>query len=767
MTDFLTDLNDVQRQAVTSIDGPTLVIAGAGSGKTRVLTYRIAHLLNQGVPAYQIMALTFTNKAAREMKSRIGKLTDEKTARYLWMGTFHSIFARILRKEAEKIGYPANYTIYDTDDSRSLVKTIIKDLKLNDQVYKPGDMLRRISSAKNNLITSDMYAGSGEITSQDASNSRPAIADIYRLYSQRCRMAGAMDFDDLLVQTNLLFKNHPDVLAHYQKAFRYLLVDEYQDTNYAQYVIIKALAAGHQNICVVGDDSQSIYSFRGAKIENILNFKNDYPGFNIFKLEQNYRSTKTIVNAANSLIDKNKDRIPKEVWSNQETGSKIKVFEAMTDQEEGFLIAAGILEAKHRNQLNYDGFAVLYRTNAQSRILEEACRKHNIPYRVYGSISFYQRKEIKDALAYFRLACNPQDDESLKRVINFPVRGIGNTTLERLNQAAFGAEKSLWEVLQNPDSFDDRFNKGTLTKLHQFRDLIQSFINKESIHNAFDLGMEIMSATGILKEYAYEKTPEALSKYENLQELLNGLREYVEGEMAATPDQLPRLSNYVQNVALLTDQDTQEKDDSPKVSLMTIHASKGLEFENVYIAGLEEELFPSQFSAHSAKELEEERRLFYVAVTRAMKEVTLSYAQTRYRWGNLVSSRRSRFIQEIDSHFLELPELKEFGRRPQKSPWSSSEEIKDHQSAKPPLRPARNLVRIKEARDSRMPDEEIVPDDPSGIVPGMRVRHARFGEGKVLQVEGSPENRKATVFFQEAGQKQLLLKFARLQIVRP
>lgn len=763
MTDFLKELNEAQYEAATHINGPALVIAGAGSGKTRVLTYRIAHLLNSGIPAHRIMALTFTNKAAREMKSRIGKLTDEQTTRHLWMGTFHSLFARILRREAGHTGYPASFTIYDTDDSKSLIKTIIKDLKLNDQVYKPGDLLRRISSAKNNLITSDMYAASGEISAEDASGNRPAMSEVYKLYSERCRLAGAMDFDDLLVQTSLLFRNHPNVLAKYQETFQYLLVDEYQDTNYAQYMIIKSLAAKHHNICVVGDDSQSIYSFRGAKIENILNFKNDYPDNRIFKLEQNYRSTQTIVNAANSLITKNRNRIPKEVWSALEPGQKIKVVEAVTDQEEGFLIAGHIQEVRLRSQLEYDSFAILYRTNAQSRVLEEACRKHNIPYRVYGSISFYQRKEIKDAVAYFRMAVNPNDDESLKRIINFPARGIGKTTLDRLGAVAFQAGVTLWTVLQDPSSWHPEFNKGTLSKLAGFRDLISGWIEKQELHTAFDMGMEILSTTGLLKEYAYEKTPEALSKYENLQELLNGLREYTEGELSTQPDQIPGLDAYIQNIALLTDQDTREQDSSPQVSLMTIHASKGLEFSHVYIAGLEEELFPSQFSSHSARELEEERRLFYVAVTRAMKEVTLSYAQTRYRWGNLVSARRSRFIDEIDSHFVELPETgSRFQTAARKPAWESSERPG---AQKAPLRPARNLVRMKEARAQNQADPSFVPDDPERIQTGMRVKHARFGEGKVLQIEGEQPNRKATVFFKESGQKQLLLKFARLKIL--
>jgi len=762
--DFLSELNEVQQQAVRNINGPSLVIAGAGSGKTRVLTYRIAFLLSQGIPANKIMALTFTNKAAREMKGRIAKITDEGSTRNLWMGTFHSLFARILRREAEAIGYPANFTIYDADDSKNLLKTIIRDLKLDDNVYKANDMLRRISSAKNKLISAEQYAGSGEIQSQDSSARKPSIGDIYRAYSLRCRKAGAMDFDDLLVQISILFRDHPLILKKYQNYFQYLLVDEYQDTNYAQYVIIKNLASEHRNICVVGDDSQSIYSFRGAKIENILNFRNDYPEFKIYKLEQNYRSTQVIVNAANSLISKNQNRIPKEVWSKQETGEKLKVLEAMTDQEEGFLIASSILDSKHRHHLDYDAFAILYRTNAQSRILEEACRKHNIPYRVFGSISFYQRKEIKDALAYFKLSFNPKDDEALKRVINYPARGLGKTSLNRLTSAAFKADVSIWEILQHPDKYVKEFNRGTLSKLELFKNLIQSFIQQQEAEDAYDLGLDILSKTGILKEFAYEKTPESLSKYENLQELLNGIREFSETEKEINPGEIISLSKYVENISLLTDQDTKEKDDSPKVFLMTIHAAKGLEFPHVYIAGMEEELFPSQFSSGSAKELEEERRLFYVALTRAMKQVTICYAQTRFRWGNLINSRRSRFIQEINSQFIDLPEAFQFSQNEQQEKKSFDRSLSSKRTT--PIRPSRNLIRVKDTSGQSNNDINFTADNPDKIQVGMSVTHARFGKGKVLQIEGSAPDRKATVFFKTAGQKQLLLKFARLKILK-
>ena len=538
MIDFLSDLNPEQREAATTILGPSLIIAGAGSGKTRVLTYRIAHLLSEGVPAYNILALTFTNKAAKEMKARITSVTSENIARELWMGTFHSLFARILRREAEAIGYPKSFTIYDTDDSRSMIRTIIQDLKLDDQSYKPADVFRRISAAKNNLLTAGQYIASGEIQMQDKSAKKPEIGQIYTNYAQRCKSSGVMDFDDLLVNTNILFRDHPDILEKYLDIFKYVLVDEYQDTNYAQYLIIRKLASRNQNICVVGDDSQSIYSFRGAKIENILNFRNDYPGYKLFKLEQNYRSTQNIVDAANSLIANNQGRIPKEVWSEQEPGEKIKVIEAKTDREEGFIISGKILELHLQNRARFNDFSVLYRTNAQSRVLEEACRKQNIPYRVYGSISFYQRKEIKDSLAYFRLAINPKDDESLRRIINFPARGIGKTTIDRLSQAAFSHGISLWNVLEAPSALVPSFNKGTVEKLQTFHNTMVSFGQRQESEDAYDLAMDILNKSGIIKEFSYERTPENLSKAENIQELLNSIREFIEIRKEESPGQV-------------------------------------------------------------------------------------------------------------------------------------------------------------------------------------------------------------------------------------
>jgi DNA helicase-2/ATP-dependent DNA helicase PcrA len=760
LAEFLNQLNPVQQEAVTSINGPSLIIAGAGSGKTRVLTYRIAYLLKTGIPAHRILALTFTNKAAREMKERIIKLTGEGTARELWMGTFHSIFARILRRESAAIGYPSNYTIYDSDDTRSMIRTIIHDMKLDDQAYKPADVARRISAAKNNLITWEQYLASGEIQMQDKSVRKQDTGQVYKEYSRRCRQSGIMDFDDLLVNTNILLRDHQDILRKYRELFDYILVDEYQDTNYAQYAIVNKLASGKKNICVVGDDSQSIYSFRGAKIENILNFRNDYPEYKLFKLEQNYRSTQNIVEAANSLIANNQGRIPKKVWSDGEKGEKIRVIEAKTDREEGFLISGKILETHLRERARFSDFAVLYRTNAQSRILEEACRKQNIPYRVYGSISFYQRKEIKDCLAYFRLAINPNDDESIRRIINFPARGIGKTSMDRLSQAAFSKGVSLWRVLESPVDFISSFNRGTLDKLAAFRDFIKAFNDRFDDEDAYDLAIDILNKSGIIKEFSYDRTPENLSKAENIQELLNSIREFIEVRKEESPGRVT-ISEYIENIALLTDQDTDNDEDRNRVSLMTIHSAKGLEFPYVFVAGLEEELFPNQFSVSSARELEEERRLFYVAITRAMRQVFISYAETRYKWGNLVSSRRSRFIREISAQYLDMEE------RPDQFGFSS----KPGRTAtmQPQPTPSSGLTRIKEARNKRpqaVRDDNFQADDPENIQSGMTVEHARFGEGKVLQVEGEAPNRKAVVFFKTSGQKQLLLKFARLKILK-
>ena len=615
------DLNQAQQEAVIHHKGPALVIAGAGSGKTRVLTYRIAYLLHLGIPPSRILALTFTNKAANEMKERIATLVAPDLARRLWMGTFHSLFARMLRKEAEVLGFPSSYTIYDTIDSRSLVKTIIREFNLDEKIYKPAEVFGRISAAKNNLVTPDVYLASGEFQIRDQVTRRPRLGEIYDRYVKRCKHFGAMDFDDLLLQTNLLFRDHPEVLDRYREAFDFILVDEYQDTNYAQYLIIKKLSEIHRNLCVVGDDAQSIYSFRGARIENILNFKNDYPDYRLFKLEQNYRSTQTIVKAANSVIKKNRDQISKEVFSNNEPGEPIRVVKASDDKEEGFLVARHISDLRFREQLEYKDFAVLYRTNAQSRIFEESLRRMNIPYKVFGSLSFYQRKEIKDLLAYFRLTVNPRDDESLKRVINYPLRGIGKTTIDKLNAYAEKLDTQIWDVLLHLDQVNLGFNKGTLAKLQSFRNLIIGFQKKVNEMEAFDLAYTIVQETGVMADLKSDQTPESVSRTENVEELLNGIKDFTdhaEGGGETT------LGDWLQEVTLMTDADLEKEGDRNKVSIMTIHSAKGLEFKHLVIAGVEEELFPSQMSIDNPKDLEEERRLFYVAATRAKRTVLIT-----------------------------------------------------------------------------------------------------------------------------------------------
>ena len=629
--DYLQELNEAQREAVLRTEGPALVIAGAGSGKTRVLTYRIANLLKQGARPSSILSLTFTNKAAREMKDRISKVAGENTARYLWMGTFHSIFARILRYEHETLGYPSNFTIYDSADSKSLIKTIIKSLQLDHKIYKPGVVAGRISMAKNNLIIPNVYANSAEIRGVDKNMRMPAIAEIYREYAKRCFLSGAMDFDDLLLKTNLLFRDHPEVLQKYQERFGYVLVDEYQDTNYSQYLIIKKLAAKHKNICVVGDDAQSIYSFRGARIENILNFKSDYPEHKIFKLEQNYRSTQTIVNAANNIIAKNKRQIPKKVFSENEVGKPIKVISALTDNEEGFLVAQEIAQTQLRDHYKYQDYAILYRTNAQSRIFEESLRKRNIPYKIYGGLSFYQRKEIKDLLSYFRLTINPADNEALKRIINYPARGIGATTLSKVETEAINQETTIWKIISDLPAINHaNLNRGTSAKLLNFVTLIERFKKLAEENDAFDTAKTIAEQTQILKELYTDKSPEGISRHENIQELLNGIQEFsINAKEIGEPD---KLENYLEDVALLTDQDNEKDEDINKVTLMTVHSAKGLEFKNIFVVGLEENLFPSNQSGDKKPEaLEEERRLFYVALTRAEENAWFSFANQRYR----------------------------------------------------------------------------------------------------------------------------------------
>ncbi|MFC2138443.1 ATP-dependent helicase [Bacteroidota bacterium] len=768
--EFLNDLNEAQQKAVVDTEGPSLVIAGAGSGKTRVLTYRIAYLLSKGVKPNSILALTFTNKAAREMKERIGKLVGEDMAKYLWMGTFHSIFARILRIESEKLGYPSSYTIYDTIDSRSLIKKIIKDLNLNDKVYKVNEVHARISSAKNNLISPQAYGSNSQINEYDRTTRKPQIADIYRIYAQRCYKSGAMDFDDLLLNTNILFRDFPEVLSSYQEKFKYILVDEYQDTNYAQYLIIKKLAQKHINVCVVGDDAQSIYSFRGAKIENILNFKNDYNNYKLFKLEQNYRSTKTIVNAANSIIDKNNGQIKKVVWSDKEEGEKIKLIRAITDNEEGYLVSNEIIDIHLRDHDPYADFAILYRTNAQSRIFEEALRKKNIPYKIYGGISFYQRKEIKDLLAYLRLVVNSNDDEAFKRIVNYPARGIGDTTLEKLENIANRNDVSLWNVLMNIEKYQLNLQARAINSLNKFLELLQDFKNQNAKKDAYDSAFYVASTSGIIKELHEDRTHESISRYENIQEMLNGIKEFSLNYIEENGKK-PALADYLENVALLTDVDNEKPEDRDKVSLMTAHMAKGLEFGNVFIAGVEEDLFPSSMAKTNPNDLEEERRLFYVALTRAENRAYVSYAESRYRWGNLINCTPSRFINEIDEKYLEIPEsITEISANNFQIPGQES-----HNN----ITKKRNLLNYNDAQKINLQRKNMngnlrssnkmqnfVPDNPEDIKPGMQVEHSRFGKGKVLNLEGEPPNLKAAIFFQNFGQKQLLLKFAKLKIVK-
>lgn len=765
--DYLKDLNKVQQEAVVSTEGPSLIIAGAGSGKTRVLTYRIAHLLKQGARPSTILALTFTNKAAREMKERIGAVMGANAARYLWMGTFHSIFARILRIEHEIIGYPSNFTIFDSADSKSLLKTIIKGFELDDKTYKPGSVASRISMAKNNLITPPAYANNPEIRTADKSMRMPAISEIYKEYVKRCRLSGAMDFDDLLLITNLLFRDHPEVLERYQKRFDYILVDEYQDTNFAQYLIIKKLAAGHNNICVVGDDAQSIYSFRGARIENILSFQKDYPEHKIFKLEQNYRSSQVIVNAANSIIAKNKRQIPKRVYSENLPGKNIKVLTALTDNEEGFLVAQEISETQLREHYKNMDYAILYRTNAQSRIFEEALRKRNIPYKIYGGLSFYQRKEIKDLLAYFRLVINPWDNEALKRIINYPVRGIGQTTLTKLETAAVANETSIWKIICGLAENSRGLNKGTVAKVLHFAALISEFADVVAQADAWDAAKTIALRTGILKDLSSDRSPEGLSRHENIQELLNGIQEF--SISAIEEDRPAKLENYLEDVALLTDQDSDKEEDRDKVTLMTIHSAKGLEFKNVFIVGLEEKLFPSAQAGEQLTDeaMEEERRLFYVALTRAKENAWFSHASQRYRWGSLEYCSPSRFLLEMDEQYLSSGLSLSSPQRSQVTVGYKARTIEPDQ-AKPGLRKPWRPEQFSGTRGhiAATGNQKAVfdSDDPDTILQGMVVEHQRFGVGKVLKVEGVAPNKKATVFFHNAGNKQLLLKFARLKI---
>ncbi len=766
MSKYLENLNEAQLQAVINTEGPSLVIAGAGSGKTRVLTNRIAHLLSQGVRSSAVLALTFTNKAAREMKERITHMVGPQIARYLWMGTFHSVFSRILRAEASTLGYPSTFTIYDTQDAKSLLRTIIKSLSLDEAVYKPGVVMSRISAAKNNLVTPGAYMANSSVREADKMARIPKTGEIYAEYARRCKNAGAMDFDDLLLLTNLLFRDHPEILEKYQQAFQYILVDEYQDTNFSQYMIVKKLAEPHQNICVVGDDAQSIYAFRGARIENILNFKNDYPEFKTYKLEQNYRSTQTIVNAANSLIAKNKNQIHKTVFSENESGHKIKVITAINDQEEGFLVANEIHEIRMREHDNWSDFAILYRTNAQSRIFEEVLRKRNIPYKIYGGLSFYQRKEIKDILAYFRLAINTRDDESFKRIINYPARGIGATTIGRIEEEASRQNASMWEIASNIQHLTKAgLNSGSAKKVTEFIELLSRFGEKAAQTEAFEMAQQIATQAGILAEFYQDKSPESISRSENIQELLNAIKLFSDSAQEEGRGNL--LANFMEEVSLLTDQDQDKSDDVDKITMMTVHSSKGLEFNNVFIVGMEENLFPSGFSGTmTLAELEEERRLFYVALTRARKKAFLSCAQQRFRWGKLDFSNPSRFIGEIDLHFLDIQNSRMF---PQFHSRVLAEE------GKLPPQPARSShsqplnrqQQVTRTGTTATPlSDNFEADDPATFEAGMYIEHQRFGRGKIIEIQGVMPEAKAKVFFPNQGEKQLLLKFAKLKISR-
>jgi DNA helicase II / ATP-dependent DNA helicase PcrA len=754
---YLDELNASQRAAVEQIEGPIMVIAGAGSGKTRVLTYRIAYLVENAVDPFNILALTFTNKAAREMTERIGKIIGPSEAKNSTMGTFHSVFSRILRFNADRLGYPANFTIYDTQDSKSLLKDIIKELNLDDKAYKASSVLGRISSAKNNLISAEMYAQNEEILFEDKQAKRSEITNIYTRYENRCRKAGAMDFDDLLFQTHVLLRDFPDVLHYYQQKFKYILVDEYQDTNYAQYLIVKKLAALYENICVVGDDAQSIYSFRGANIQNILNYKVDYPDFKLFKLEQNYRSSKNIVEAANSIISKNKDQIQKTVWTDNQQGNKIAVIRTLTDNEEGKIIAGKIFDLKQSTPISFNDLAILYRTNRQSRAFEEALRKFNIPYKIYGGLSFYQRKEIKDLLAYFRLSTNPHDEEALKRVLNYPKRALGKTTEEKLVIAANNYAVSIWDVLTNPVDYPTDFNKGTRDKLNEFTTMIQSFQAQINQVNAFQLAETIAKSSGIVKELLSEKDkgPEEVERYQNIEELLAGIQEFVN---TSEEEEMKTLADFLLDVALLTDADTDKNEERNHVTMMTIHSSKGLEFPHVFVVGLEENLFPSQMALHSRTDLEEERRLFYVAVTRAKDSCTLSYAASRFTWGQLITSEPSRFIDEIDAQFLHF-DTPQRGQGRSLGMGISRQERPFSGGLNKPMGTSGNLKSINELKEQRG------GETLQKFMVGQNVEHSRFGKGKITKIEGVDSNQKATIFFPHHGIKNLLLQFANLKIL--
>ncbi|TMU56667.1 ATP-dependent helicase [Flagellimonas algicola] len=772
MDTFLDELNDAQRAPVLHKDGPLMVIAGAGSGKTRVLTYRIAHLMEQGVDSFNILALTFTNKAAREMKKRIATIVGNSEAKNLWMGTFHSVFAKLLRFDGDKLGYPSNFTIYDTQDSQRLIASIIKEMGLDKDIYKYKQIQNRISSYKNSLITVKAYFQNPELVEADAMAKRPRLGEIYQNYVDRCFKAGAMDFDDLLLRTNELLTRFPEVLMKYQDRFRYILVDEYQDTNHSQYLIVKALSDRYQNICVVGDDAQSIYSFRGANISNILNFQKDYDDVGMYRLEQNYRSTKNIVNAANSIIAKNKNQLEKVVWTSNDEGNKIKIHRSITDAEEGRYVAGSIFENRMQHQLMNGEFAVLYRTNSQSRAIEDALRKRDIPYRIYGGLSFYQRKEIKDVLAYLRLITNPKDEEALKRVINFPARGIGQTTVDKLIVAANHYGRSIFEVMDNLSKLELKINAGTQRKLGDFVTMIKSFQIMNEGSDAFILAEHVAKKTGLLLEFKKDGTPEGIARMENIEELLNGIKDFVEGQKELA-DSTGSLTEFLEDVALATDMDKDTGDDD-RVALMTIHLAKGLEFPYVYIVGMEEDLFPSAMSMNTRSELEEERRLFYVALTRAEKQAYLTYTQNRYRWGKLIDAEPSRFLEEIEEQYVEnLTPVNDgyryksminadiFGDvdksklrqiKPQNGTPSSANRPNENQ-----LRKLRKLKPELSATNTNALDPNLIE--------GCLVNHTRFGRGKVIKIEGVGNDKKAEIQFEKGDIKKLLLRFAKLEVL--
>lgn len=779
MEEYLNKLNEQQRVAVEYIDGPSLVIAGAGSGKTRVLTYKIVHLLTNGYKPYQILALTFTNKAAREMKERIAALIGAEAAAQLWMGTFHSIFSKILRINAERIGFKHDFTIYDTNDSRSLIKVIIKDMQLDEKVYVANNIQSHISNMKNSLIAPWDYENDKELRQADVRAKRPMTYAIYKAYWNRCKVAGAMDFDDLLFYTNILLRDNPDVLSKYQEFFKYVLVDEYQDTNFAQHLIVLQLCKQHNRLCVVGDDAQSIYSFRGANISNILNLSRSYPDLKTFKLEQNYRSTQTIIGAANTLIEKNKYQIHKKVFSKSDVGSKIAVIQAYSDFEEGYVVANQIIATKAIQGGSYEDFAILYRTNAQSRVLEEALRKRNIPYRIYGGLSFYQRKEIKDAISYFRLTINPDDDEALRRIINYPARGIGDTTVGKIQQAAIKHNVSMWTVIGNPIAYELSLNSGTIKKLQNFTTMMQSFIdNNNAGNNALELAQMILRDSTILASVHSDNTPENISKQENLSELLNGIKDFITTKQESGEENAVGLTNFLAEVSLATDQDTSNDGDKGEcVTMMTVHAAKGLEFRNVIIVGVEEELFPSSMSCDTAEGVEEERRLLYVAITRAKTNCTITFTSSRYRNGQSKQCQMSRFIRDIDSSYLSLTQTSATSGEGFVSHRSSKWDFDDYSSQprfsqpkkpfaayQPQNTPSAYTKPASAQTSSPIAAGDFISHDVNELTTGMRIQHSRFGIGIINEVIVDEE--KIRVNFSELGAKLLMLKFAKFKILK-